>query len=338
MKIFATKTVVPVQTRLNPESRHVLELRIAGISLRLESFLSWKPEEAFLPFVEEVSDPDYRVEFYLTESLPEFPPVVLHQDHCYRIHPDGKGGYLRSFFDRPRDDTPYAVAEHHRDNGHIRIGCLAKGVHCVSAIHNSFFHIDFESILISRQRLCLHAACVDTPLGGILFSGPSGIGKSTQAELWCDCRGARQINGDRPILSRDAGDWLAWGSPYAGSSGCHVNENCRVRAIVMLERGTSCQLRRLNPAEAFRAVWAGLTVHSWDRAFMEQAADLTMELIENVPVYRFACTPDVLAVQYLEEELGKEFAYGAEENQRPAADGIPVCQGELASNSAERNI
>ena len=327
-----------MQTCLNPEDSHVLGLRIAGISLSLTAFRPWKLEEAFLPFVAEVADPDYQAEFYLTETLPEISPEVLHQDYYYRVHPDGRGGYLRSFFEPPRDDTTYAVAEYHPDRGKIRIGCLEKGLGRVSDIRNGFSHIDFEYILIRMKRLCLHAACVDTPLGGILFSGPSGIGKSTQAELWCAHRGARQINGDRPILSRDAHGWLAWGSPFAGSSRCHVNENCRVRAIIMLEQSKSCDLRRLNPAEAFRAVWSGLTVHSWDREFMEQAADLTMELIEQVPVYRFACTPEKNAVQYLEEKLGKELADGTKENQCPSADGISVCQGEPASDSPERNL
>jgi hypothetical protein len=256
--------------------------------------------------VEEVPVPDYQVTFRLTDMLPQIPSEVIYEGECYRIHPDEKKCYLRSFFDAPRETVPYAVAEYDWENGQIRIGCLAKGTHCISDIHNSFFHIDFESLLMRRRRLCLHAACVDTPLGGILFSGPSGIGKSTQAQLWCTYRGARQINGDRPILSMDTGQWLAWGSPYAGSSWCHLNENARVRAIVILKRGRSCHIRRLNTPEALRAVWAGLTIHSWDKNFVEQALDLTMDLVRDVPVYSFTCTADENAVQYLEEELGKE--------------------------------
>lgn len=313
-------------------------LRIAGISLSLTSFLPWKPEEAFLPFTEEVLSPDYRVTFRLTEALPPIPAEVIFEGDCYRVHPDGKGGCLRSFFDAPRETAPYGVAEYDWERGEVRVSCLPEGAHCVSDIHNSFFHIDFESMLMGKDRLCVHAACVDTPLGGILFSGPSGIGKSTQADLWCACGGARQINGDRPILSRDGDGWLAWGSPYAGSSGCHVNENCRVRAIVMLGQGKECRIRRLNPSEAFREVWAGLTVHSWDRGFMERAVDLTLALTGNVPVYSFTCTPDASAVKYLETYLGKDLAYGREENNRPAADGIPVCQGEPAADPAERDI
>lgn len=291
---------------LTPDSRYRLDLEIAGVSMSLYSFQKWKDEEAFRPFEKKTTNPDYTVIFRETETLPVCSDVVLHEDECYRVHSEGGSGYLRSFFDAPRDYTPYAVAQYDHSNGIIQIDCLAKGSHCVSEVHNSFFHLGFESILIHRNRLCLHAACVDTPFGGLLFSGPSGIGKSTQANLWQVYRGARLINGDRPIISRDNGKWLAWGSPYAGSSKCHINESCPVSAVIMLKQSETCSLQRLSLQEAFRSIWSGLTIHSWDRSYVEKAFDLTMELIGTVPVFRFSCTPDALAVEHLEQELRKE--------------------------------
>ena len=274
--------------------------------MSLHSFHKWKEQVAFLPFKQRVDDPDYTVIFREVEALPGIPETVIHEDECYRVHPDEKGGYIRSFFDAPRDYTPYAVASYDHPGGLIQIDCLKKGSHCVSELHNSFFHIGFEAMLVHQNRLCLHAACVDTPLGGILFSGPSGIGKSTQANLWHTHRGAKHINGDRPILSKDGGKWFAWGSPYAGSSRCHVNERCSVTAIVILQQAKTCRLQRLSLPEAFRAVWSGLTVHTWDKTFVEKAFDRTMDLIGTVPVFMFQCTPDLLAVEYLEQELRKE--------------------------------
>lgn len=288
------------------ESPYQLGLEIAGVSLTLNSFQKLKEEPSFKPFMRQVSHPDFRVVFRQTDTLPAIPESVLHEDVCYRVHPDGKGGYLRSFFNAPKDLTPYAVAEYDYGTGDVQISCLPKGNVCVSEMHNSFFHIGFESMLIHKERLCLHAACVDTPLGGILFSGPSGIGKSTQAELWCRYGNSGQINGDRPILSKSHAGWLAWGSPYAGSSRCHINVDCPVFAVVMLQQAKECSLRRLELTEAFRGVWSGLTVYNWDRGFVEKASDLTLELIRSVPVFRFCCTPEREAFEYLEHELRKE--------------------------------
>lgn len=269
----------------------------------MQSPIPWDDTPEFRPFVTKTDTPDFRILFEEADCLPELPSDVIYEDACYRIHAGEQGRTVRSFFDAPRDMTPYAVAEEDCTTGTIRIVYLAKGAHCVSELHNRFFHIGFEKILIEKKRLCLHASCIDTQYGGLLFSGPSGIGKSTQSELWCRHRGARLINGDRPILSADSGIWHAWGSPYAGSSRCHVNEHCPVRAIIMLEQAQTCHLRRLPMSEAFRAVWSGLTVYSWDKKYVEEAVNLAMTLSADIPVYRFACTPDVHAVDVLEQEF-----------------------------------
>lgn len=283
----------------------MFSLEIAGVTVELNSPVHWARDEAFTPFIKYVTSPDYCVRFSEVETLREIPTDILHEENCYRVHPDGNGGYMRSFFNAPSDLTPYAIAKYDFAHGIVTVDYLKKGERCVSEFRNSFFHIGFEAMLIRKNRLCLHASCVDTDSGGLLFSGVSGIGKSTQANLWCEYRNARQINGDRPILQIEQ-NCRAWGSPYAGSSRCYVNASTGVSAILMLEKSPKCELRRLSVNEAFRAVWQGLTMYSYDRSFVEEAYRLTALLISDVPVYHFACTPDKSAVDFLDFELRKE--------------------------------
>lgn len=111
--------------------------------------------------------------------------------------------------------------------------------------------------------------------------------------------GARLINGDRPILSRNENGWLAWGSPYAGSSRVHINASAPVRAIVLLRQASENALRRLAGREAFIRVFAGVTVNSWDAWCVNRACDLVTELMTAVPVYELSCTPTKEAVELL---------------------------------------
>ena len=275
--------------------------RIAGVVITMQTEQTLAEDDRFRPFISEEETGDFRAVFRQVERLPEVPKAVLYEDLCYRVHPDGKGGFQRSFFDAPGDKTAYGLVT--CDGADIQVKYLQKGARCVSEFGNSFFHLGLEFLLIQKDRICLHAACVDTAMGGILFSGPSGIGKSTQAELWCRHRGARQINGDLPVLEKTDSGWLAWGSPFAGSSQCHINDNCGVTAIVILQQAKENTLRRLKGVEAFRAVWSGITVNSWNRAFTERACDLTLELVAQVPVYELACTPDLRAVEILEQGI-----------------------------------
>ena len=279
------------------------EYQIAGVSIVLETDRVLATEDIFRPFITKNCKEDFRAVFRQVDRLPMIEDTVLWEDRCYRVHSDGKDGYLRSFFDAPRDLTAYAVATYDDTYHLINVEYLEKGARCVSEMRNSFFHLGLETLLLRRERVCLHAACVETAVGGILFSGPSGIGKTTQAELWCRYRGARLINGDLPILEKTQTGWRAWSSPFAGSSQCHLNECCGVTAIVKLRQASENRLRRLDQAEAFRAVWSGLTVNRWSRWCSEKACDLAVELVQQIPVYELSCTADLRAVEVLEQGL-----------------------------------
>lgn len=280
-----------------------LELSVSDLVLRIESDLVITADHRFQPFLTESAEPDLTARIMQTDRLPNLSDEVIHEDLCYRVHSDGKGGYVRSFFDAPRDMTPYAVACREDDSGILCVRYLPHGARFLSELGRCLFHLGLENLLLQQDRVCLHAACVRSDLGGILFSGPSGIGKSTQAELWCRHRSAVQINGDRPILARSGNGWLAWGSPYAGSSRCYINENCTIRAIVMLRQSSHCTLRRLSVTEAFRAVWSGLTVNTWDADQVRRASGLAIELVSSVPVLEFSCTKEPDAVDVLDRAL-----------------------------------
>ena len=277
------------------------QLSLAGVVIRMELQEPVPMTDAFRPFLT-AHAPDYTARFRMVDALPPFDDRVLYEGTCYRVHP----GDCRSFFDAPRELTPYALARTNRGQGYIEVFCLPKGAHCVSEMDNSFFHLGFEGLLIRRGRICFHAACIRTAYGGILFSGPSGIGKTTQAELWCRHRGAELLNGDRPILQQTQPGFLAWGSPYAGSSRCHVNSSVPVTALVFLAQEPENRIRRLKPGEAFRRIYGGLTVNSWDREFMDRAVSLAAELASAVPCYELGCVPDESAVAFLERRLKED--------------------------------
>ena len=274
---------------------------IAGIPISMETERELPMTEPFRPFATD-ADPVYRGRFHIVEELPAYDPAVLHTGTCYNVHP----GADRTFFDAAYETTPYALARTDHGARIVDVAYQERCTHCVSQLDNSFFHLGFEGLLIRHDRVCFHASCIRTELGGILFSGPSGIGKSTQAKLWCDHRGAELINGDRPILQRREGDFLAWGSPYAGSSMCHVNDAVPVSALVFLAQAKENRIRRMGGGEAFRHIYAGLTMYSWDRFFVERAVDLAMELASRVPCYELACLPDVSAVECLEGRLKED--------------------------------
>ncbi len=156
--------------------------------------------------------------------------------------------------------------------------------------------IALDTLLLHHQGLLLHSSFIRWQGHGILFSAPSGTGKSTQADLWVEHEQAEIINGDRAGLRREDGGWNAYGLPYAGSSGIYRNESAPVRAIIVLRQAKENHMRPLGMPEAIRYLYPELTIHHWDRAFTEQAMNLLVTLVGQIPVYLLECLPDQGAV------------------------------------------
>lgn len=273
----------------------------SGLRLAISTPRAVRVTPDFHPFVS--SGPgDVSVTIREVERL-HFPAgKPLFTNYAFSAHRDSEGFY-RVFHDRKEGDRPYAIGRVLDHGTREEIGYLTGDQRFFSETANCFSHIALEEILLHFDRLILHAALVETQWGGLLFSGPPGIGKSTQAALWEREEGAVQLNGDRPILSRDSGGWTAWGSPYAGSSRCFVNRGAPLRAVVMLEQGPVCRLTRLPLAVAFQRLYAQTTVNTWNPAYVSRVCALLTQLAEEIPIYHLICTPDRRAVACLRDRL-----------------------------------
>lgn len=76
----------------------------------------------------------------------------------------------------------------------------------------------FYANVIKKKVLQLHASIIEKNAYGIMFLGPSGIGKTTQAELWNKFCDALIINGDIVFVEEKENVFLGWGTPWHGSS------------------------------------------------------------------------------------------------------------------------
>lgn len=165
------------------------------------------------------------------------------------------------------------------------------------------YYLALEIPFLYYHAFWLHASLVTWKRRGIVFTAPSGTGKSTQAELWKQFMGAKIINGDRVLLRNHGGRWRGHGSIYAGSSHIYSNDSTKVDMLILLEQGTENRLIRLKSAEAFWEVYKGVLTNPWSAPFTNAIMDEIMDLLVSVPVYRFSCRPDQDAVCVVKEEL-----------------------------------
>lgn len=149
----------------------------------------------------------------------------------------------------------------------------------------------------------LHGAQVSHGGRAIVFTAPSGVGKSTQADLWVKHRGAEIINGDRSVIRPEEKGVVALGIPYGGSSGIAKKSRLQLSAIVYVQQAACSRVRRLSGLEAFKRIWEGCSLDTWCASDVEACTDAVLRVMETVPVYLLECTPDESAVAALEGVL-----------------------------------
>lgn len=275
--------------------------QIAEIVIGIKGDIPFKITKSFAPFQTDAS-PEYVLAFKEVEELQMPDGEKVHESQGFEVWKDKEGRFFRVFYSMNPKER-YAVAFYDWEQKSVRVEYLHVGQHSFSESGSCFAHIAWEALLVQEKRMAFHAACVETSYGGVLFSGPSGAGKSTQAKLWCEHRGGRLINGDKPILRWEEKELFAYGSPYAGSSKCYLNEACSVKAIVFLNKGNRNCIKALAPSEAFRRIYASMTVNTWDEAFVNFICEMAEKIVGCVPVYELECMIDINAVEVLEKVL-----------------------------------
>ena len=171
---------------------------------------------------------------------------------------------------------------------------------------NIWNYLAFENVLINHQGFILHSSFISWQNNGILFTAPSGTGKSTQADLWKKYEDADIYNGDRTIIRKIEGKYYGFGSPYAGSSGIYRNESAPIKAIVVIDQGPDNVIRRLRGREAFLPLFRETLMNTWNKEYMEKMTDLLMDAACQIPVYHLSCRPDQDAVNTVKNEILKE--------------------------------
>lgn len=154
--------------------------------------------------------------------------------------------------------------------------------------------------------LFLHAAAISYKDKEILFSAPSGIGKTTQAKLWNTYRDAEILCNDRTLLRAENNIWHSYGYPMDGSEPVRSNKKVFLGAVVLLEQGMENHVERLNPSRGATLLMEQTVIDVWNPNARMLAMDKILALMKDIPVYRLTCTPEKDAVKVLEAQLKKD--------------------------------
>jgi hypothetical protein len=150
----------------------------------------------------------------------------------------------------------------------------------------------FYRQLLGFNGMMLHASAIELNGKAYLFSGPSGMGKSTHTRLWQQIFGdaAQVFNDDKPALRRLDGKWFAYGTPWCGKEGQGINAAVPLCGICLLSRGSRDLVKPVTVASYVDGIIRQV-VFPTDTPSMIRGAHLLGDLIRTVPAIAAECTP-----------------------------------------------
>ena len=276
-------------------------LILAGLSVTIRTPWGMTISDRWRPFLTEtaIEQADCTITVQPCDALPQLLAGGLWHGNVYY---EQNGDTQRVFHTKGDHASPYALVEF-QTSGQVLVSMLSAFADEFVNLSTLFHFVEFEYWLLQHGGLVLHASLIQDQGCGIVFAGPSGVGKSTQATLWNRYRGAEILNGDRAVLRKTDAGWTAFGSPFAGTSGVYRNECVPLTAIAVLRQASENRVHTLGSAEALRRLYPEFSVHRFDGRFAERAIDLALDLIAQVPVYLLDCLPNEQAVQTLKEGI-----------------------------------
>ncbi|MDD4296606.1 MAG: hypothetical protein PHC69_06575 [Ruminiclostridium sp.] len=161
----------------------------------------------------------------------------------------------------------------------------------------------FEGKVLYKGGIVLHGAAIEHNGKGIIFTGISGSGKTTQAHLWQKYREALIINGDCPLVKINDGVLKVYGTPWCGTSGEAINRGVSLDAVVLVNQGERDVLKELYGSEAFLALLANVLHSNFDKNSLDLAIENLKGIISKVRVFECTFTISEKAVKILENEI-----------------------------------
>lgn len=285
-------------------------LNIAGAKIKITA-PDFQPPEEYAAFSASACDmPDIRITCKKTYERPTANGAYLGSASDYAVFSDGKT-VLRLF----SGATDFAVLSAYPadSGGECEVTLPEKNYGALMGGNYFFGILSLFQLMLRRGTLFLHASYIEYNGKAVIFSAPSGVGKSTQAALWERRLGAGVINGDKCAVNMINGTAFAHGVPFAGTSGICNNRSLPLAAVVLLSQAERNEVRLLKGTNALAGVMRNVYLDFIDPNERGLALSALGDILSSVPAYSFACTKEDDAAAALFDFLcktGDITAYG----------------------------
>lgn len=158
--------------------------------------------------------------------------------------------------------------------------------------------------IIDKGGFFLHCSCLRYKNEAVIFTAPSGTGKSTHAALWRRHFGGEvmMINDDKPLVREKDGRFCIYGTPWNGKHRVGNNICAPIKAIVFLTQAAENHAEAIDPFTALGLLMQQTVLPS-DKGHMSLLLDMLGRLMDSVGLYRLGCTISDEAVTVIHDRI-----------------------------------
>lgn len=187
------------------------------------------------------------------------------------------------------------------DNGKITVSVSPelleqKLAQCRKAIHPGIAELSALVYALSEKmlpygRCFFHGTVLKWHGLAWIFTGPSGIGKTTQYRLWHDSLGdeASLLCGDRSVIQLcPDGSLLVHATPWNGKEGFRVKPDCApLGGMICLVQGTENDISLMTGGDVVSCLFRQFMFVPSTREKVYQVAEILDAAMKKVPVWKF---------------------------------------------------
>lgn len=187
------------------------------------------------------------------------------------------------------------------------------------------FHAVRHFFLFFAQRqgfFAIHSASILYRDQVWLFSGHSGMGKSTHTNLWKEQFGTEIINGDLNLIGWSNGEQtnigqsvdkpgskghpIVYGMPWCGTSSIASTKSYPLGGIVLLGRSDNDHFESLTNDQKIVRVMQRMISPVWTEDMLETNLKCAAKLEKEVPIYYLLCTKEPSAAQVMKAQIDQK--------------------------------
>jgi len=159
--------------------------------------------------------------------------------------------------------------------------------------------------ICDKNATVFHGSLISLNNEGYLFTGKSGIGKTTHTQNWLKMYPeAKIINGDKPILKIIDNEVYGYGTPWSGKECLNSNNKVKIKAIIIITRDITNHIEKVKLSE-YLSVMLSQIYRANKNDGVKNALMMVASICEKTTLYKVGCNMDIESAKVAYEGINQ---------------------------------